>query len=189
MKHLESRKDIWMENKITLTEREIRIGIYHGVERVIENLLQGKKYNQRYNRYERQFDDSISGSLGELAAAKFLQAYPTAFSYRDAPDVAGYEVRTIKDPTHNLIIKNHEWNKLTRFILIYNKCPEFHICGWFATDDPRLDSCAPVTLSEGRPPVKIVSQEKLNLFGKKNFYDDCIRRDLNDDRSKQRGTL
>lgn len=177
MKRSELLKVILVQNKIELTEREIRVAVYHGVERVIENWLQGKDYNAKYNRYEKQFDDSISGCLGELAFAKFLGAYPEAYSFRDAPDVAGYEVRTIRAASRNLIVKEYEAKSYRRFVLVFNNCPHFTICGWIATDDPHFNSIAPRIISQGREPVYLINKEKLlNFDYEPNYHPEMKRK-------------
>ena len=152
-------------HKITLTQREISYGARNGVDRVMQTLEDGHGWTSNYNG-NAKWDDSISGSLGELAAAKFLDKFPTGFGTRNADDLSGWEVRTIKDRTRNLIVKLDEAKRDLNFLLILDELPDFYALGWISTQDPEFKRIIPKSLSYNRPPVYLVDKSILKGFNK-----------------------
>ncbi len=150
-------------HKITLTIREISYAARNGVDRVMQTMEDGHGWTSNYNR-DAKWDDSISGSLGELAAAKFLDKFPKGFGNRNEDDLSGWEVRTIKDSTRNLIVKLDEAKRDRNFLLVLNSMPDFYMVGWISTQDPEFKRIIPKSLSYSRPPVYLVDKSILKPF-------------------------
>jgi hypothetical protein len=117
------------EIRIDLSEQEMRMAAYTGVEWRIHAIL---------NNYKPKVTDkhpwhtNIEGAMGELVYAKACNRYWRAGvnTFKRVADVDRMEVRTRSEPWHELLIRPDDID--TRiFVLITGQCPTYFVRGYF----------------------------------------------------------
>lgn len=111
---------------VKLTHREINLAATHGVQRVEENRRNDWEYKYNYDRDP--YSDAISGSLAELAVAKYYDIYPRGFSRAGELDTTAFEIRTTRFRDGHLLL-HPEDSDSRLYVLVIDNCPDFFLAG------------------------------------------------------------
>jgi len=78
--------------------------------------------------------NDIEAACAEMAFAKMYGLYwdGSVDTYKDLPDVGGYEVRRVSDPMHHLIIRKQDIGKHddAPVVMVSGVAPHFVAIGW-----------------------------------------------------------
>lgn len=146
--------------EIDLTSSEILQGSLVGSMRQVENLKNGKRPTYGAGN-SNDWQLHIEGALGEMAFAKFKDAYWSKGSIGD-PDVGDDQVRTGAKHTHNLILHPYDQDDARYYLLTgVNGC--YRIWGWILGKDGKNENYWSDPLN-GRPAF-FVPKEALMPVG------------------------
>ncbi len=150
--------------KVQLSWAEMLQGAQVGVMRRIKNKVSDRRPDA-YGMQGLGWNEDIHGALGELALSKMLGVYwdnKTEGQPNKRPDVGGYEVKTICERNHRLIVRDNDHDdKLVA--LVYGHGNQFEAIGWIRCGDAKR--VASVESHQGRAPQYYVDQEHLHPFG------------------------
>ena len=127
---------------INLSPSEIQVAALVGLQRQIREIQKNgqyilQKYKEKYNHPGKSglWSNAIEGALGEFAVAKALNQYPTGMESHWAIDVGtGIEVRTRKNPDHQLFLKPSDKPGFV-YVLVCGSFGSYHIKGWIHSDE------------------------------------------------------
>jgi hypothetical protein len=83
----------------------------------------------------------MMGYAGEAALAQYLGLPPVrmADEWRERPDVLCFDVLTTDKAHGSLIVTPRDRLDMMK-VLVIDRAPVFHICGWYLTGDARLEA-------------------------------------------------
>lgn len=129
------------QESVTLTSEEIARVIAFAKERHQE--IGARRHARHTQGWRPKGKQAIRvrqmGYLGEFAFAKWLGVpwRPDGRDhFRKVPDVAGWDVKTVSDPAHRMIVTPQDALE-RRCVLVIDQRPTFHIVGWFKAGDAR----------------------------------------------------
>jgi len=128
---------------VNLTAEEISIGAQVGLQRQLRCQRGSGGGSRILSEYTRRYGspganglwhNSIEGSLGEFAVAKFLNLYPTGIGGYDFADVSdNIEVRTRPEKFHQLFLKKKD--KPGNYVLVQGSYGEYVLRGWISASE------------------------------------------------------
>lgn len=120
---------------IELTPREIRLAGVHAVERRVER-LQDNHADKTGKCHANGLAGDFLGVLGEVAFAKWVNAYHSGVARLGNHDVAGVEVRTVGEPGAGLQV--YEKARRLPYVLAYcqNPLDGVKFIGWLHPNEP-----------------------------------------------------
>lgn len=122
------------EFSIRLSEDDVFWASWAADQRNRANVKRGSK--EAHGAAGRRLDYNIVGALGELAFARWLGATwegYTPYTY-GARDVAGFEIRSVEHPTHNLLLHDND-KPSAPYVLMVGQVDRWHIAGWIRGRD------------------------------------------------------
>lgn len=148
--------------KVKLTWAEMLHGAQIGVMRHLKNRILDRR-RDGYGLDSLGWNENVHGALGELALAKALNVYwqSTTGGHNKRPDVGGYEVKTICERNHRLIVRDNDADE-KMVALVYGRDDEFEIMGWIRCGDAKR--VASIESHQGREPQYYVDQRHLKPF-------------------------
>lgn len=148
--------------KVQLTWAEMLHGAQIGVMRQLKALSNGSRPG--YGLKGLGWNEAVLGALGELAFSKALNLYwDNMYSSKPnrRPDVGGYEIKTVSDPSHRLVIRDNTPDDV-RVALVVCEGDVFTIPGWI--EGFKGKQCGSRESYQGREPQYCVDQKHLTTF-------------------------
>lgn len=141
---------------ITLTPFETAVCELWALERMKES----EKKGLSVSKISRVWGEEITGTLCELAVAKYLGVYPefTVNTFK-APDVSGLQIRGTTHPAGRLIVRPDD-RDVDVFVLVIRNFNTFDIKGWVT--GAKAKQVGTKEAPNNRPPCWFVPPEKLN---------------------------
>ena len=117
---------------VTLTFEEIILGAMQGVLRRVKAIKYDRQDNINGRTSDRDFDAwdvDIEGALGEMAFAKYAQAYWSGAAGFQQGDVGDIEIRTTRYRDGSLLLyKSSEDDRV--FVLMVGSAGTYRVAGW-----------------------------------------------------------
>ena len=148
--------------RVQLTWAEMLHGAQVGVMRQLKAISNGSKPG--YGLKGLGWNETILGALGELAFSKAMNLYwDNMFGDRPnrKPDVGGYEIKTVSDPSHRLVVRDNTPDDV-RVALVVCEGDVFTVAGWITGG--KAKQLAQRESYQGREPQYYLEQKHLNPF-------------------------
>jgi hypothetical protein len=145
---------------VTLSWPEVLIAAHGGIMRNVNALKQSLERRDGQSA-EATWSNHIEGAAGELAVAKYLNAYwePTIGRY-NADDVGPYQVRTNATRRNDTMVIRPRDKEDRIWISVLSFLPEFVICGWLPGNEMKRPEWLRGS-SPGRPQFYAVPRDAL----------------------------
>ena len=119
-----------------LTAREMILGAFVGIMRSVEDMAKG--YKPAYGAKANDWQISIEGTLGEMAAAKWLGVYWQGATVFRGCDLPGVEVRTRSRHHYELIVHPKDRDD-AKFLLLTGAAGRYVVRGWILGKDAKRE--------------------------------------------------